>query len=224
MFLTERLAALIAPPSCLLCASEGDILCRNCRDSALLPAPGCCYLCLTHVTNGALCVACQCRTPLRAVYARSEYRDAAKQLMHDFKFSHRRGYAKAMATAMDVALPRFTKNTIVTHVPTATRRKRERGYDQAALLAQAVAKQLGLPYAALLERLGNTRQVGSKRTGRRTQLQGVFRSRRRYMINGSCVLLVDDILTTGGTLEAAATVLKQAGAATIDAAVFAQAL
>lgn len=74
----------------------------------------------------------------------------------------------------------------------------------------------------LLSRLGQTRQVGSKREQRLTQLSDAFRALRPDVIRNAQILLVDDVVTTGGTLEAAANVLRQAGASRIDAVVFAQ--
>lgn len=129
-----------------------------------------------------------------------------------------------MAKAMVAELPVQSKDVVVTHIPTAARRKRERGYDQAALLARTVAHELDLPHIPLLERIGNARQMGAASSARRTQLRGVFRPLKPYVIQNASILLVDDVLTTGSTLEAAARVLRTAGAASISAVVFAQAV
>ena len=107
--------------------------------------------------------------------------------------------------------------------PTATSRVRQRGYDQAKLLARALARQAGLPYLDCLARVGQTHQVGATREQRLRQLQAAFRVRRPNAVRSAYLLLVDDVSTTGATLELAATILKSAGARRVDAIVFAQA-
>jgi ComF family protein len=111
--------------------------------------------------------------------------------------------------------------TVVTHVPTATSRVRRRGYDQAELLARQLAQDLKLPYASLLIRDGQSRQVGATRQARLAQLTHAFRIPKHFPQNVS-ILLVDDVVTTGATIETAARILRAAGAKSVSAAVFAQ--
>ena len=119
-------------------------------------------------------------------------------------------------------LPFLPGEVIVTHVPTASKRIRQRGYDHAQLLARALVREHKLTYLPLLTRAGSARQVGSTRGTRLVQLSDAFRIIQTDRIRGASVLLVDDIVTTGGTLEAAARCLKQSGANQIDAVAFAQ--
>jgi len=97
---------------------------------------------------------------------------------------------------------------------------RIRGYDQSQLIAKRLAKQLGLPYCRLLRRVGQTRQVGASRQQRKEQIQHAFQPTGNKLTSQR-VIVVDDILTTGATLEAAAAALKQAGASHVTAVVFA---
>jgi ComF family protein len=145
-------------------------------------------------------------------------------LIYKLKFARARAAADAIAAVMGEALPYFSDPVIVTHVPTATRRIRQRGYDHAQLIAKALARQQGLTYSSLLARQGQTRQVGADKKTRSQQLEAAFRPLHGYMSAGAHILLIDDVVTTGASLEAAARVLKQAGAKQIDAAVFAQKL
>jgi len=115
------------------------------------------------------------------------------------------------------------ENTIVVPIPTATSRVRERGYDHARLMGRDIANSNNLRLVTGLSRLDQARQVGAKRDVRLSQLKGAFRVSQRRLIVGAHILLVDDVLTTGATLEEAALTLKMAGAKKVDAIVFAQA-
>jgi predicted amidophosphoribosyltransferase len=112
---------------------------------------------------------------------------------------------------------------LITHVPTAAKRIRQRGYDQAALIARRLAHHTDQPYAPLLERVGGQRQLGKGRQTRRQQLTGAYyllQSARRTK-KDTPIILLDDVLTTGSTLESAATTLYEAGYDNIYALTFA---
>lgn len=146
----------------------------------------------------------------------------SKQLIHLLKFERAVAAAKPMARAMGELLPERLNNVLVTAVPTATSRIRTRGYDQAALLARLIAKERQLLYAPLLRRTSQVRQVGASRQKRRTQLENSFYVQHEVLCRGSSVIVVDDVLTTGSSLEAAAKTLRGAGASRVFGLVFAQ--
>jgi ComF family protein len=158
---------------------------------------------------------------LKHVWAATDYDGFAKRLVQAFKYERAQAAAAIIASSMRAALP-YLAGALVVHVPTATSRVRSRGYDHTGLLARALAKQLNLESAPALARLGQSRQVGSKRKQRHLQLSSAFRVKNSSKIAGRHILLVDDIVTTGSTLEAAANALKAGGAKTVDAVVFAQ--
>ncbi|HSX32472.1 MAG TPA: phosphoribosyltransferase family protein [Candidatus Saccharimonadales bacterium] len=144
-----------------------------------------------------------------------------KAVVHSLKFGRAQAAAKDIAAAMAASLETATFTAIVP-VPTVSARVRKRGYDQAALIARELARLTGLPYASLLIRTGGSRQVGHTRIERRQQMERAFRAvdpAAQY----SHVLLIDDVITTGATCEAAARTLRQAGVASVSAAVFAAA-
>lgn len=158
---------------------------------------------------------------MKHVWVRTQYDGMPKQLIHDFKFERKQAAARPIAQLMAESLPYLPPETIITHIPTAPRRVRMRGYDHAALLAKELAKRLGLSHQTLLRRVTQTRQVGSKRAERIKQMERAFEPVSNVPQNAK-VLLVDDLVTTGATLESAARVLRNAGVKTIDATVFAQ--
>lgn len=152
----------------------------------------------------------------------TEYEDSAKKLIHKLKFGRAKAAADILAAAMDSELPDLPGSVIVTNVPTANKRVRIRGYDQAKLIAKSLAKRRGRRYVEVLERLGSSRQVGSSREKRLSQLKDAFKPVKSKQIKNTHILLIDDVLTTGATLGAAGKTLKAAGAKIVDAAVFTQ--
>lgn len=222
MMVFEKLLGLLAPFTCLSCGEEGSLLCDWCRPDTLLPLPSRCYRCMTATTESAVCATCRKQTRLRHVWVATEYEGAAKQLVSRLKFERASAAADVMAVQLDAVLPYLPPDTVVVHVPTATSRVRMRGYDQAQLVARALARRRGWRAMQLLARLGQTRQVGAVRETRRRQLQQAYLPRNHAAIRGAKLLLIDDVLTTGATIEAAARTLREAGAQQVDAALFAQ--
>jgi predicted amidophosphoribosyltransferase len=154
----------------------------------------------------------QLRTP-HGVVAAFPFDGVARELIVALKFRHRRGAAAVLATQMvrRLDLPRVD---VVTWAPTSNRRVRRRGYDQAEVIARAVATQLGVPCIRLLYRAHGTPQTGKSRSER---LVGpAFRARRPR--KGLAVLVVDDVVTTGATLFTAADALLAAGVARVELA------
>jgi ComF family protein len=167
------------------------------------------------------CSACRKASPLRSVQVAAVYGAVAKSLIWKLKLAGAQSAAAIMAKPMAALLTEATE-AIIIPVPTATSRVRQRGYDQAALLARALSRQTRLPYYHCLARSGQTHQHGLGRQDRLTQLTTAFRIKRPKLVYNSHIILVDDVATTGATLEAAASVLQIAGAVRVDAVVFAR--
>jgi ComF family protein len=150
------------------------------------------------------------------------YAEAANDLVWKLKFAHARAAVRPMVALMSNRMV-FDGSTVFVPVPTATSRVRQRGYDQAELLCRQLSAKVGVPYRFVLTRHGQSRQVGTGKTERVKHLSSAFKVRNPAIVAGKHVVLIDDVLTTGATLEAAARVVKKAGAKHVDAMVFAQA-
>ncbi len=151
------------------------------------------------------------RVPVVSVY---RYEDPVRALILSLKYGRATHVAPALARAMATELGTWIENRhfdLVVPVPLAPRRERERGFNQAAALALPIARQFGLRHDQhALRRVRSTPpQASLSGRSRRTNLQGAFEADRVF---ARAVLLVDDVYTTGTTLEECARSLYAAGA------------
>ena len=200
----DKILAIVAPHDCLACQTEGSLLCMSCLD--LLPSVP------PKQLSGS---------DLEVVRSATVYGTVAKDLIWKLKSSGAQEVAKIMARLMFKLLPPI-QNGLIVPVPTASSRVRRRGYDQSRLIARELSRQSRLPYLNCLKRQGQAHQVGASREQRRDQLRGAFRVKHSSLLQNAHIILIDDVVTTGATLESAASYLKRAGAARIEAITFAQ--
>lgn len=223
MIIIEQFISLLAPDECNICGQEGSLLCRKCAVESLNRLPDRCYRCHKQSEYCKTCTTCRRNTVLKSVWVASEYNDAVKDLVYSLKFNFTKSAAKTIARELALVLPPLPADTIIVHVPTSTSHIRKRGFDQSALIARELSVLLNFPRTSALARIGQQRQIGSIREIRRQQMKEAFRPVSET-IKGMHILLIDDVLTTGSTLESAALALRRAGANTVSAAVFAQAV
>jgi ComF family protein len=151
----------------------------------------------------------------------------ADTVVHALKYKGWPELAREMGAAMAPRVGRLARGSVVVPVPTTERRRRRRGYNQAELLARALASELDRPLVdALVRTRGGRTQVALHPLQRRANVQGAFAARpcATAQLEGRPVLLVDDVLTTGATASAAALALAQAGAPAVTLVTYARAL
>jgi ComF family protein len=198
-------------------------LCGNCVARFAAPRPRCERCAIGLGAAAPACGACLREPPAfeRSVCA-ADYAFPWDRLVGDFKFHGRVELAPALAGLMVAAVRRGAGPLpdLVLPVPLSAARLRERGYNQAALLARAVAAPLGLPCDAQLLQspLATAHQAGLSRAARQRNLRHAFMvdPRRRSLLQGRRVALVDDVMTTGATAREATRVLLQAGASAVQ--------
>ena len=216
----RALLDLLFPPRCPGCREilEGrGPFCRRCLESfADLCARRCARCCEPEIDG--LCANCQDAPPsFESASVPFLYGGALAEAVHRFKYEDCPHYAPALAAvAREAARAPLAWCTLVAPVSLHPARVRSRGYDQALLLARALARFAGKSVAArAIERVRDTApQVGRDRAGREANVRGAFRG-VPGKVRGERVLLVDDVLTTGATADAAARALKEAGAAAV---------
>jgi ComF family protein len=217
--LLEKLIEKIAPHHCISCGSEDNILCAACAASEIIPLLPVCCLC--GKLNGTWQV-CDNHALLGRVWAAGSYEGLLEKLIHVYKFERARAADDPLSRLMLRVLP--YDDWLIIPIPTAPSRVRQRGYDQSLLLAKRIAAERQLELSPALGRLQNVRQVGATRVQRQKQSIQMFFINNTKQIRGAKILLVDDVCTTGATLNAAAHTLREAGAARVDAVVAAYAV
>lgn len=213
---SEALLNLLYPPHCVVCERPGAWLCSDCLALRTpLPAPLCPH-CGRPMPTARLCRRCRAgRSQLVAVRSVGAYTTPLREAIHALKYGGMRVLAQPLAALLAEYWQSATIAVdVIVPVPLHPRRQRYRGYNQAELLACAMAERVGLP----VERHGIVRhrdtrsQVGLSVAERHANMQGAFEC-AGAALNGARVLLIDDVLTTGATLEAAAEAAKAGGAA-----------
>lgn len=203
---------VVFPRRCAGCAQGGWPFCPDCASSlAALGPPWCARCGLPSARPRDACPGCP-PAELDGARAAFLYDGPARRAIHRLKFSGWRGVGEALGRAMAATEPPAVD--AVTWVPLGRRRLAERGYDQAKVLAVAVARELDLPTVRPIRRaLATGPQARRSAAERRTAMRGAFAPTGR-----PCpprVLLVDDVLTTGATAAACAVALREAGARSV---------
>lgn len=217
---------LLFPPTCVACDRPGWRICPRCAQ-LVLPAPQTiCQRCgRAQPTPVDRCDLCRddAAFPLQRARAAALHVSPLREWIHLLKYEGRRDLAPLLARYLVAALDRPDWREIVPRldavapVPLHDERRRERGYNQAELLAQALCERRRLPLRTdLVQRSRLTRsQVGLNRAERRENVQDAFTA--TSACRGLSVLLIDDVYTTGATLCACASALLKAGVAAVYA-------
>jgi len=212
-----ELLDLCFPPTCAACreprSSSGGPFCLSCA-RALEPVPPGCQRCGLPGPD-RMCGACRTSPPaFDALHAAGLFGGPLADAIHAFKYQDRPALARTLGAwlADQVGIP---VGAAIVSVPLGSHRRRARGYDQAALLARALARcARGRLRRRWLQRVRETApQVGKSREERARNVTGAFHASAD--VAGMDLVLVDDVVTTGATVRACAEALKSAGARSV---------
>lgn len=227
--------AFVYPPTCMHCGvfvRQPGALCGQCWQTLhFIEQPLCPVLGTPFghaVEQGTVSLAAIAEPPA-FVRARAVtlYDDVARQLVSRLKYGDRADLALPMARWMHRAgAELLAVSELIVPVPLHRRRVISRRYNQAAELARTLSRLSGVAYAAgaLVRRRATLQQVGLGRSARTANVRGAFAvlPERRHVVAGRRILLIDDVYTTGATVNAAARALYRAGAGEVCVLTFAR--
>ncbi|MEO8976670.1 MAG: ComF family protein [Casimicrobiaceae bacterium] len=217
------------PPRCVLCAAAtgGALACAACRLDMPRQQPAC-PRCGLPSPDSAVCGDCFLHPPpLRQVVAAFRYAFPIDRMVQALKYGGQLALADWFGDSLAGAVQRQamagTGVDRMLAMPLATARQRQRGFNQAAEIARRASADLRIPCDDGLRRVRDTKPQASLSFAERTRnLRNAFAATHRY--DGQHLALVDDVMTSGATLHAAATALLHAGAQSVDAWVVARTL
>jgi predicted amidophosphoribosyltransferase len=219
-----ELLALLAPPACAVCGgalvAAAEVLCGDCRRTLPWLRPPRCPRCALP----APCAPCPARRlAFDAAWAPVAHSGSARTSVHALKAGGKLALADVMGAQMAAgAPPDLLAADALVPVPPARARARRRGFDPADLLAMEVGRRTGLPVARCLRRRGTApRQVGAGARARRDPGRVKVEPTAHAPTHA---LLVDDVHTTGATLDACAAALRAAGACRVSVLTYSRAL
>jgi competence protein ComFC len=206
---------LVYPPFCAGCGSKGARWCPHCQQTVRLVTPPICKCCGREQDTVGLCPWCQSSRPhFTSLRSWGYFEGPLREAIHALKYRRDIGLGEVLSRPLiDMLVESIWPVDLIVPVPLGVARLKERGYNQSGLIARPLAWGTGLRYSPrALARVRETRtQVGLSLDQRKENVRGAFQARSN-MVAGKNVLIVDDVMTTGSTLEACALALLQAGA------------
>lgn len=221
----SRIASFFFPVTCAACGADLPHddrfrVCASCRSSLRALDGLVCVTCGVPLdSGGAHCHACRSGARYRFECLRSavRYEGVARKLIHAFKYGNRDYLSRALGAELATCIRRHEKllaaDSIVP-VPMHWTKQWLRGYNQAELLARHAAVELGMPvHTDVLQRRRRGKvQAALDRESRKQNVRNLIVVREPGLVRGKRILLVDDVATTGATLDACASALRAAGA------------
>lgn len=220
--ISQFLLDLLYPPSCVNCKTTNEWLCQDCLKRIAFITPPVCERCGTSISTDGLPLCVQCKNnPLQStdgIRSASYYEDnPIRPAIHFLKYRNHRGLASILGKMLIDAYRCYNLNLdVIVPVPLHASRLRERGYNQSQLLANEVGIFFDLPVDTdTLQRVRKTKsQMELEGNERRQNVLDAFACRSKKLA-GQRVLLIDDVYTTGSTLDACASALKEGGVASV---------
>lgn len=210
-------ANLLFPARCLGCDREGAFFCPSCRARLGRIDPPVCLVCGLPLPDGEICPACLEKDhAIDGIRSPFRFDGTMRRAIHQLKYNNLRAVARPLAEMMaDYFISRPITGEALVPVPLHPTRLRERGYNQSRLLAGELGKIIGLPVDECLirRRYVSPQARASSAAQRHENVSGAFACRRSP--GRRALIVVDDVATSGATLDACAVALKDAGAVSV---------
>ncbi|HLY66419.1 MAG TPA: ComF family protein [Chloroflexota bacterium] len=205
------------PRKCVQCGSTGKWVCATCQAQVHWMQPPLCECCGREVGAGNRCQDCARDRPnIDGIRACSRFEGAIREAVHRLKYNGQRALADPLAGYLAPLATSLPDVDALVPLPLHPKRERQRGYNQASLLAASLGERLRLPVLPIALRTRDTEsQVGKSRRERVANVRGAFACTAPEQVGGRRLLLVDDVCTTGSTLVACAEPLFRAKAESV---------
>ena len=218
---TRAALNLLFPPRCAGCNKPGTEFCAECARSLMPIGEVVCATCGEPLSRPGLCANCRnTERAFRQVRSAFRFEGPLRQAVHALKYNKRRSVAVPLAEHMARQLSGPDRTgMLLCAVPLHPSRLKERGFNQSAELARQLAALWGiewLPDGALQRVRATEKQVELDQAARQANVAGAFGVADASQVLGRAIILVDDVCTTGATLDACAHALRAAGAAMVD--------
>ena len=215
----DYLLSYIAPHLCSGCGKIGTVLCDNCKYDITSEAFTSCISCLHPTASDNCCL--DCRQLYQRAWCVGVRAGVLQRLIGNLKFQNVRAAYRPLADMLADKIDQLPASTVVVPLPTVPSHVRERGYDHTRLIARRLARSRGWRLQAVLLRRTATKQRGSSYKDRQTQASAAF-----YvpvtLDPAVPYLLVDDVMTTGASIEYGVQALRRAGAEIVMVAIIAR--
>lgn len=207
------------PQWCLGCGREGSLICPSCRHSLSRVTPSLCPRCGRPQPSGALCPTCvSWPAKIDGIRAPFRFDGVMRQAIHQLKYRNLRTLAPSLAELLrDYLAANPIPAEVLVPVPLHPKRRRERGYNQSSLLARELGKLTGLAVVddcLIRQRTALPQSRSASVEDRRRNVAKAFIC-RDHQLQERQVLLIDDVTTSGATLDACAAAVKASGAASV---------
>jgi len=217
---------LIAPPSCTICGQVETWLCEDCAPQIRLLTGVICQRCGKLWDQSDICPACH-HTPLKVAPVRSAFRydDTIRHIIHALKYRGATELVTTLSPQLHNSWQQYNlPSDMLVPVPLHPTRERKRGYNQSHIIAQTLSTLCHIPIHSALMRIRNTAsQTQLNKQQRQKNVNAAFAHVPDITVAHKHITLVDDVATTGATLDACATVLLNNGAKSVNAFTLARA-
>jgi len=214
--LKNTLLDIMFPKKCVVCGKLDTLFCEKCRSKIIFLKTQNCPFCLKITTRGRVCPSCKSsyKTALTGVYVVAHYEEPLKEVIHQYKYGFVKALNDDLAEISWPYLEDFSKKAVLTCVPSSPKRLSWRGYNQAEEIAKILAQNTGMRfYPNLLKRTEyKIPQTQLRRKERFENVKNSFCVNKKIDLVGKQVVIFDDLVTSGATLDACAKEIRKMGA------------
>jgi ComF family protein len=211
---------IVYPMYCGGCGRQGDVLCDACRESFIaIDTGGVCPVCGRWIGKRLKCGECISHPKyFEQAYYGFSFEGPAREAMHAFKFEGRKDVGRAMVRACEEKIRSFSSDfDLIVPLPVTERRLKKRGFNQSFIISEEISRITGttINYWSLAKVKETQDQYTLSKEERKRNIKGVFETRKNTGMKGKRILLVDDLYTTGSTVQEASKALLRVKPETI---------